>query len=121
MIRWTRATLLGFLSWLIPLIVSFAIFPVKQSNAPLFQNLMNVAGLLTGGVLFLRYFRERKVSTREAAAVGLYWLALNLALDYPIFSHGPMRMTAMAYLSEIGSAYLAIPIFTVCAARLARS
>jgi uncharacterized membrane protein YpjA len=58
---------------------------------------------------------------REAVTVGLLWLAVNLALDYPMFSHGPMQMTMGAYYSEIGVAYLGIPTFAFCAARLARS
>ena|SRR5579862_2607755 len=120
MILWKRAVLLGFLSWIIPLLVSMVIFALKQSNAPLFQSLMSLTGLTVGGLLLSRYFRQRKVTIREAAMVGLLWLAMNLALDYPLFFKGPMQMTASAYYSEIGAAYVAIPLFAVLAARLAR-
>ena len=121
MIHWKRAGWLGFLSWLIPLAVSILIFPLRKSNAPLFHGLMNLTGLLTGGTLFHRYFRGRPVSLREAVGVGIFWLAINLALDYPMFSHGPTAMTMSAYYSEIGVAYLGIPAFAFCAARLAKS
>jgi hypothetical protein len=40
MILWKRAALLGFLSWLIPFAISFFVFPLKKSNAPLFATFM---------------------------------------------------------------------------------
>ncbi len=121
MIHWKRTIWLGFLSWLIPLAVSFLLFPLRARNAPLFHGLLSFTGLLAGGTLFQRYFRDRPITVREAVTVGLLWLAVNLALDYPMFSHGPMQMTMGAYYSEIGVAYLGIPTFAFCAARLARS
>jgi hypothetical protein len=120
MILWKRATLLGLLSWAIPFAISFLLFPLKKSNAPLFGTLMSLVLLLTGAVLLQRYFRGRSVSVAEATLVGVLWLALNLVLDYPMFSHGPMQMTVLGYYSEIGLAYLAFA-FAWGAARLARS
>jgi hypothetical protein len=119
MLHWKRATLLGIASWAIPFLVSFLIFPLKKSNAPLFETLMALVVLLTAGVLFRRYFRGRTVSATEAAMAGLLWLAVNLALDYPMFAYGPMKMQVWAYYSEIGLVYLTFPAFGFCAARLA--
>jgi hypothetical protein len=121
MILWKRAALLGFLSWMIPFAISFAVFPLKKANAPLFGTLMSLVVLLTAGALLKRYFRNRPVSVREAVGVGAMWLAVNLLLDYPMFAYGPMQMTAWGYYSEIGLSYLAYPIFALGAARLARS
>jgi hypothetical protein len=45
---------------------------------------------------------------------------MNLIFDFPMFAFGPMRMTALAYYSEIGLAYLAFPAFAFLAARLAK-
>ena len=118
---WKRALSLGFLSWLVPLAVSILLFPLKRSNAPLFENLMGLAELLTAGVLLARYFRGRPVAVREALQVGTAWFLLNLVLDYPMFSYGPMKMTAGAYYSEIGLAYLAFPTLAFWAARLAKA
>ena len=120
MILWKRAALLGFLSWTIPFVISFLLFPLKKSNAPLFGTLMSLVVLLTAAALLNRYFRNRPVSVKEAVSVGALWLAVNLVFDYLMFSHGPMQMTASSYYSEIGLAYLAIPIFAIGAARLAR-
>jgi hypothetical protein len=120
MIRWKRAVLLGLLSWVIPLAISFVLFPLKKSNAPLFQTLMGLIVLLTAGALFNLYFRGRSVTVRDAVATGALWLAMNLILDYPMFAYGPMRMSAWAYYSEIGFAYLTFPAFAFLAARLQR-
>ena len=121
MILWKRAAVLGFLSWLIPFVVGFLVFPLKQSNPPLFGNLMVLVVLLTGALLLYRYFRNRPVSVQEAMLVGTIWFAMNLIFDYPMFAYGPMKMTAWGYYSEIGLSYLVLPAFAFGAARLARS
>jgi hypothetical protein len=111
-----RALLLGLFSWLIPFLISFFVFPLKKSNAPLFSTVMYLVVLATAGVLLMFYFRRRTVSVLEAAAVGTLWLAINLSLDYPMFAFGPMKMTPLGYYSEIGLVYLTYPILAVLAA-----
>src|SRR5882762_6038659 len=88
MVLWSRAALLGCLSWLIPFAVSFVLFPLKKSNAPLFNTLMDLVVLGTGAALLNLYFRGRPVLVKEAVLVGTMWLALNLVFDYPMFAHG---------------------------------
>jgi hypothetical protein len=116
-----RAILLGFLSWLIPFVISFAAFPLKRSNAPLFSTVMYLVVLVTAGALLTWYFRKRVVRDGEAAMVGAVWLGINLACDYPMFAFGPMKMTPLAYYSEIGLVYLTYPVFAVMAARLVKA
>ncbi len=113
MILWKRAAPLGVMSWLIPFVISFILFPLKQWNAPLFGALMGLVVLLAGAVLLHRYFRNRSVSVNEAVLVGMMWLVLNLSFDYP-------KMTAWSYYSEIGLSYLMLPAFAFGAARLTR-
>jgi hypothetical protein len=120
MILWRRAAALGLLSWLIPFAISFLLFPVKASNAALFESLMNLVLLLTGGALLSVYFRSRPVALREAVLAGALWVGINLMFDYPMFAFGPMKMTAAGYYSEIGVSYLAFPALAFGAARLAR-
>jgi len=120
MILWKRAAVLGLLSWLIPFAISFFLFPLKQTNAALFETLMNLILLLTGGALLSVYFRSRPVALREAVVVGALWVAMNLMFDYPMFAFGPMKMTVSGYYSEIGLSYLAFPALAFGAARLAR-
>ena len=120
MIAWKRAVLLGFASWAIPFAFSFLVFPLKTSNPPLFETLMALAVLAAAGALFQLYFRGRAVSVGEALLVGVLWLAVNLAMDYPMFAYGPMKMQAWAYYSEIGLVYLTFPAFGFWASRLSR-
>jgi len=120
MIAWKRAALLGFASWLIPFVISFFVFPLKRTNAPLFETLMTLIVLVTAGALFQLYFRRRALSVHEALLVGLLWLAVNLVMDYPMFAYGPMKMRVWAYYSEIGLGYLTYPAFGFWASRLAR-
>ena len=121
MIAWKRAVLLAFASWVIPFAFSFLIFPLKKSDAPLFETVMELALLIVAGVLFRRYFRDRAVSAIEAVAVGAVWTAMNLILDYPLFAYGPMKMPIWNYYSEIGFVYLTFPAFGFWASRLGRS
>jgi len=95
MILWKRAVPPGCLSWLIPFVLSFILFPLKKSNAPLFGTLMDLVVLLTAAALLNRYFRNRSVPVMEAGLVGTMWFALNLAFDYPMypaFAFGAVRL-----------------------------
>lgn len=86
MILWSRVLILGFLSWLIPFLISFLVFPVKRWNAPLFATVMTLVVLLTAGMLLRVYFRGRAIASSEAILVGVLWFLCNIVLDYPLFS-----------------------------------
>jgi len=116
MILWKRALWFGLLSWLIPFFLSFFIFFLKKSNAPLFSTIMYLVVLLTAGILLALYFRNRPVTVREALLVGSLWFVMNLVFDYPMFAYGPMKMTALGYYSEIGLVYLTFPVFAFLSA-----
>ena len=115
-----RACLLGFLSWLIPFLVSFLLLPIKKFNLPLFTTLMYLIVLITAGALMKLYFRDRQIVPREALIVGTLWLAISLTLDFPMFGFGPMKMTPLAYYSEIGIVYATFPVFALLAAQFAK-
>ena len=116
-----RALLLGVVAWLIPFAAGFVVFPIKQTNAQLFNSIMALAVVLTAAALLILYFRDRQVNVREAGIVGAMWVVMNLVLDYPMFAFGPMQMTAAQYYSEIGLEYLIYPIVAIGAAKLARA
>jgi hypothetical protein len=86
MILWTRGLALGLVSWSIPFVLAFPLFPLKAHNAPLYSTLLNLIGLATTAWMLSVYFRVRKILLREAAAIGALWAAMNLALDAPFFS-----------------------------------
>jgi hypothetical protein len=108
---WKRALALGFLSWLLPFVFSFLVYPIKQANAPLFETIMSVVVVFVAALLARRYFRGHAPRVAEAALLGFLWFAINLIFDYPMFFHGPMRMSAAHYYSEIGAGYLLYPAF----------
>ena len=118
--HWKRALGLGFLSWLAPFAISFAAFPVKRSSPALFDTLMALVLVACSALLAARYFRTVPLTVRAATAVGILWMAMNLLLDWPMFSHGPMQMRPFEYMADIGAAYLIYPSFMVSAAILAR-
>lgn len=106
----------GFLTWLVPFVVSFFFFTPDRTLAieeGLFKSIMIVVGSLTGALLLVRYFKNVTSGyARHGMIVGLVWLAVNLALDFLILI--PMsHMEVGAYLSQIGLRYLTIPIMTI--------
>ncbi len=118
---WKRAIGLGFLSWLLPFAISFAVFPLKGVNAPLFDTIMSLVVVMAAALLARRYFGDGPSFTiGEAVLLGFVWLAINLVLDYPMFAYGPMRMSAARYYSEIGAGYLLYPAFLSGAAWIGR-
>jgi hypothetical protein len=119
--QWKRALALGFLSWLLPFIGGFAAFPLKRVDPALFDTVMALIVVGTGALLARRYFRDCAPTVREAVMLGFLWVAINLALDYPMFSYGPMKMTAARYYAEIGAGYLLYPAFLLGTARVART
>jgi hypothetical protein len=121
MMLWKRAVPLGFLSWLIPFLVSFLIFPLKKVNPPLFEAVVSLVVVLVAGTLLYFYFRNKVIVLREAFVVAGLWLLINLILDYPMFAYGPMKRSAATYYSEIGVAYLLFPAVAFGAGLLARA
>jgi hypothetical protein len=117
---WKRALALGLLSWLLPFVFGFLVFPLKQANAPLFETTMSIAVVLVAALLARRYFRDGTPRAAEAALLGFLWLAINLILDYPMFAYGPMRMSAAHYYSEIGAGYLLYPAYLIGVCWIAR-
>src|ERR1017187_4839439 len=72
--HWKRAAALGFLSWLLPFLFSFLVFPLKKANAPLFATLMFLVLILVAAPLGDRYFRDSAAPrVGEAALLGILW------------------------------------------------
>lgn len=111
--RLLRPVLYGFLIWLFPLIVSFALFPIFQTDKTFFDSIMAVT-LVGSASLFLAVMRrEGPINLRTAITVGLLWMGMNLALDILIFVLSPVQMTLLDYWKDIGFTYLALPIMTI--------
>ena len=114
------ALLLGFFDWLLPFVVSFVIFPLKDINYYLFESLMAVVVVFAAVWFAIRYFKKVSSSfLREGVLLGLLWLTINLAIDLILFlPKSPMHMPLSIYMSQIGTKYLSIPIITFGFGRL---
>lgn len=109
-----RALILGFLLWLIPFIVSFIVYPLKSSSPLLFESIMPVTLALV--CMFFAYIYFKKVSSayiKEGIVIGILWLAISILIDLLMFSWGPMAMTPIAYMEDIGLTYLMYPVMTI--------
>jgi len=105
-----RIVLLGFLLWLTVFAASFFIFPLKESNPPLFETLISII-LAASTVLYgFIYYRKEIITLKSCITLGLIWTAVNILIDLPLFSYGPMKKSLPDYFTDIGLTYLMIPV-----------
>ena len=100
----------GFLIWLIPFLVSFVIFPLRNTNRPLFESVMPVVLVLTVMIVSVLYFKKiEKESLKEGVIAGVLWFVLSLVIDLMLFlPASPMQMSFSDYMMDIGLTYLII-------------
>jgi fumarate reductase subunit C len=109
-----RALLYGFMLWLIPFIVAFLLFPLRESERPLFETIMAVTVTLAVVVLSVLYFGKIEAGyLKEAVRIGILWFCISIVIDVLMFMWGPMKMTFVNYMYDIGFTYLIYPIVTV--------
>ena len=104
----------GFLIWLIPFIIAFLIFPIRESNRALFESIMPV--VITASVVFFAYLYFKKVDSnfvKEGVMLGITWLAISFVIDLAMFMQEPMKMSFSDYIMDIGLTYLIIPTITI--------
>jgi hypothetical protein len=109
-----RALAYGFLLWLVPFLVSILIFPLKKSGSPLFESIMPVT--LTVCVVIVSIMYLRKVRTDfllESVKLGVIWLLMSIIIDLGMFMWGPMKMSFVDYMCDIGLTYLVFPTVTI--------
>src|SRR5574341_2286788 len=112
--KYLKIALFGFLTWVIPFAVAIGIFPLRQNERPLFESIMPVVVAACAVGFGLAYLRKVETGlVRESALLGAAWLGINLALDLLMFMQGPMRMSLLDYVKDIGVTYLMIPAITV--------
>lgn len=112
--RTLRIILFGFLMWLIPFIVSFPIFTLRESNRALFESIMPV--VVTISVVFLAILHLRKTGAdflKEGFIIGIVWYFICIVIDLLMFMWGPMKMSFGQYMADIGLTYVIIPTVTV--------
>ena len=110
-----RASVLGFVSWLVPFVMSFLAFDRTGQlliPQPLFKSLMVVVGGAVGTWCLVLAFRYIPASPGTGLVVGVGWLAINLVLDLLILV--PLvHMPVALWFYDIGLRYLLLPIVSV--------
>ena len=108
------ALILGFLVWLIPFMVSFWIFPLRETQLALFDSIMAVMVTFSAVIMSIWYLKRLEENyLREGMLVGLLWLGISIVIDLFMFMWGPMKMNFVDYTKDIGLTYLIIPIITI--------
>ncbi len=108
-----KALIYGFLLWIVPFGVGMALFQVRSSDRAFFETIMPVTITLLVVVLAYFYFTSRTGDYRkEGLIIGILWLAISIVLDLLMFTWGPMAMTFVDYMKDIGLTYLIYPIVT---------
>jgi hypothetical protein len=108
------ALLYGFLLWLIPFIVAFFIFQLREPDRPLFETIMAVTVTLAVVVFSILYFGKMGGGYfKEGIRIGILWFVISIVIDLLMFMWGPMKMSFLNYMYDIGFTYLIYPIVTI--------
>ncbi len=108
------ALIYGFFVWLIPFIIAFSIFTIRNEDRPLFESIMPVVVTIVTIVFANFYFKKvDKDFIKEGIVIGLLWLVISIVLDLILFMEGPMKMSFVDYIKDIGLTYLIIPTILI--------
>jgi hypothetical protein len=103
----------GASCWFIVFGASLAMTPWRMHERALFESVIPVVLAATTVALALRFFRRAAPrSIAAGASCGVVWATVNVALDLPLFSWGPMKMAPADYFKDIGIVYAMIPVIT---------
>jgi len=105
----------GILIWLISFLVSFVVFPLKESNRPLFESIMPVVLTITVVTFSILFFkRVDKEFMKEGFIVGIVWFTISIVIDLFMFiPESNMHMLLVDYIMDIGLTYLIILVIPV--------
>lgn len=110
-----KSILFGFLVWLLPFAVAFLIYPIHQSNRPLFESIMPLVITISVVVFGYLYFKNVDKDVKaEGAKLGIIFLLISIFIDLILFMpNSPMHMNLVDYINDIGLTYLMIPVITI--------
>ncbi len=109
-----KPLLFGLLVWLVPFVVAFAIFPLRESHRALFESIMPVVVTAITVLLAVLYFRRvRANSVRVGLGLGVLWYAISVGIDLPLMLSPPIEMSVGEYFADVGLTYLIIPLATI--------
>ena len=105
----------GFLIWLIPFLVSFLIFPIREDNRLLFESIMPVVLTTVVIVFSVLYFNKMETNfVREGIIVGITWMAISIIIDLFMFlPESQWHMSLLDYMIDIGLTYMIILLIPI--------
>ena len=110
--QFLKATVYGFIIWLILFAVGFVVFPLHETNLVFFKTIMIVCSSLVGMWALYLYFNKIKGNyVAEGIQVGLIWFIVNILLDLVVLV-GMFHTPAGEYFLNTGLRYLMIPIIS---------
>jgi len=110
--RWQRIAGYGIVLWLVPFLVAFVLFGVREGNRALFESLITVIGVACAVAASLLFFRNlRETGLVPGLGVGFAWAALSVLIDLPIFL-SVFHMPLPDYAADIALTYLSFPLIT---------
>jgi hypothetical protein len=114
MASWRKAILFGVIIWLIPFIVAFIAFPLKESRRSLFESVMPLTLSIVVIACAVSYFSRVKTAfLKEGIRLGVLWFAISVVIDLPLMLNPPINYTLAEYAADIGLTYLMMPVITV--------
>jgi hypothetical protein len=114
MYSYSRALLYAITVWGITFLLTFFIYPSQPANLVLFTTLRMLILALLSVFFTVMYFREGEEHLlRDGFKLGAIWLATALLFDQGPFVLGPMHLSFLEYMKEIGISYLLCPIITL--------
>jgi hypothetical protein len=109
-----KLVLFGFMVWLIPFLVCFVVFPLKETMRPLFESIMPLVLTITVITLAYYYLKDMDADFAKAGVIaGVVWFAISIIVDLALFlPASPMQMGFTDYMMDIGLTYVMIPVIT---------
>ncbi len=109
-----KIIIFGFLMWVVPFLVSVLIYPLKTSVNPFFESIMPVVITVIVVLLSIKYFTNINANfLKEGILMGITWFLISILLDLSLFMWGPMQMSFVNYIMDIGTTYIIIPVVTI--------
>jgi hypothetical protein len=117
--KYLKLFVYGFAGWIIPFLTSFPIYKLKQNNDPLFETIMALTLVLVSAFLISRYFKKINENyITEGIRLGSALMTFSILFDLPVFIFGPLKMTMITYIKDIGLMYFIFPVMAVSAGYL---
>ncbi|MBU0497991.1 MAG: hypothetical protein KKC68_02550 [Candidatus Thermoplasmatota archaeon] len=112
MYKYLKISSYGIFIWLIPFILSFIIFPIRDNNRILFESLMPLILTIVVMLFTILYFTKPATTfLKDGLILAIIWISISIILDLIMFlPETTWQMSISDYFMDIGITYLIIGI-----------